>query len=205
MARTKTRTESTKDALIRAAIRLLARRSAADISVRDIATAARVNHGLVHRHFGSKDALVREAVRRTSALVRGSQPEGGLTAWSFELLRERPEIARVAARCCLDGPRDLLALAAPSPEFLDSCVAPVRTALERLGLTGIVDPHVANAAGLAAILGWVVFRPLFDAGYRLPPDADERLAEIARLLDALVGGGPLPKRHGKRPAARARA
>ena len=53
--------EAVKAALIDSASQLFAQRGIAGVSVRDIAQNAQVNHGLVHRHFGSKDRLV-EAV-----------------------------------------------------------------------------------------------------------------------------------------------
>jgi hypothetical protein len=37
---------------------LFAERGPAATSIRDIAARSRVNHGLIHRHFGGKDALV---------------------------------------------------------------------------------------------------------------------------------------------------
>lgn len=178
--------QATKDALVRAIVRLLAERSVAEISVKDVARAAGVNHGLVHRYFGSKEGLVREAVLRTSAGVNRDHPLRDMTIWTFELLRRYPEIARIVARICLDGPRDLLALAAPPPQTRESYIRPIRDALARLGLEGRVNANVLNAAGCAALLGWVVFRPLFEAGFGLPEDADDRFAEIARLLDTFI-------------------
>ena len=53
----KSRSEQTKRALLEAAVRLLDRRAAGDISVRDIAAEAGVNHGLVHHYFGTKQRL----------------------------------------------------------------------------------------------------------------------------------------------------
>src|SRR3990172_3822635 len=55
-------------------------------------------------------------------------------ARSVRLLLERPEVARIVARCCLDGPRDLLKLAAPPPDLLERCVRPLERALKRAGL-----------------------------------------------------------------------
>ena len=181
-----------KDALVAAVIRLLDARSAADISVRDIAREAGVNHGLVHRHFGSKERLLREAVARTSALVVESRPAVGHTVWCAGLLRERPEIARIVARCCLDGPRDLLELASPPREVLEQFVAPGKAALRRLGLEGALDPYVLNAVGVAAILGWIVFKPLLETRYGLPPDAEEKVTQLAALVDAIVAGTASP-------------
>jgi TetR/AcrR family transcriptional regulator, repressor for neighboring sulfatase len=181
----RSRADETREALIAAVIRLLDGRSVADVSVKQIAAEAGVNHGLVHRYFGSKDGLVREAVARTNAAVYRGAPAEGHTAWCHQLLRERPEIARILARCCLDGPLDVLALAAPPPEQLEEYVASTRRALTGLGLEGQIDAHVLNALGLATLLGWVVFRPLLDAGFALPPDADEHVARLAALVDLL--------------------
>ncbi|HVY62998.1 MAG TPA: TetR/AcrR family transcriptional regulator [Planctomycetota bacterium] len=191
MAKRKSSAEETKERLIEAVIRLMDGRAVADISVKDIAAAAGVNHGLVHRYFGSKEALVREAVVRTNALVSGSAPQVGRATWMLRLLRERPEIARILARCCLDGPRDLLPLAAPPAEVREPYVAGIRRALAALGLgERAPDPYVVNAAGCAAALGWVVFRPLFEQGFGLPPgpDADAQVEAMASFLDGLFQG-----------------
>lgn len=179
--------DETRDRLIQAVMELLPDHPADVLSVRDIALRAGVNHGLVHRHFGSKEALIREALRRTNTQVHGADPFArGVTAWSWALLRDRPEIARVLARMCLDGPHDLLPDAAPPPERMEQFVAPVRAALARAGLDD-VDPYTVNALGCATLLGWTVFRPLLDAGWKVPPDADEQIARFAPLLDAFMG------------------
>jgi TetR/AcrR family transcriptional regulator, repressor for neighboring sulfatase len=181
--------EETRNDLIEALLRLLARGSVAGVSVRQIAAEAGVNHGLVHRYFGSKEELVRQAVGRISARVHGEQArEGGLSAASFAVFRKDPVLPLVVARACLDGPHDLLSLAAPPPERLETLTAPLRAALEKLGLAGEIDAHVLNALGTAALLGWFVFRPLLAAGYGLPPHADDRVAALLERLDALLAG-----------------
>jgi AcrR family transcriptional regulator len=179
--------EQTREALLGAVIRLMERRSVAGISVKEIAAEAGVNHGLVHRYFGSKDGLVREAMLRTNRRVHEGARPPQLSLWFYELLQSSPEIARILARCCLDGPRDLLPLAAPPPEVLEQCVAALGKALGGLGLQGRLDPYVVNAMGVAALLGWVVFRPLLEAGFGLPEGAEHKGAEVARLLDELMG------------------
>ena len=45
-------------AVLQSAADLFAERGLAATSIRDIAARSRVNHGLIHRHFGSKDGLV---------------------------------------------------------------------------------------------------------------------------------------------------
>jgi AcrR family transcriptional regulator len=179
---------STKAALIDAVIHLLAERSAADISVRDAAARAGVNHGLVHRYFGSKDDLVRAAIRQTSALVDAARPATPRTAWSYALFRARPELALIIARCCLDGPRDVLRHVAPPPRLRREFYGLIRAALDRAGLGRTIDARVLNAVGVSALLGWIVFRPLLDEGFDLPKDADDRVAQIAALVDSMVIG-----------------
>lgn len=183
----RTRADETKRQLIEALVSLLGKRGIGSISVREIAAEAGVNHGLVHRHFGSKQNLVRAAIRELSEEIhRGDPVNRGLSAWSFDYLRRHPEIALVVARACLDGPRDLLALAAPPRDRLEAIVAPIGAMLAGFGLEGEVDPYLINALASVAFLGWVVFGPLVRTGFGLPPDADEQLVGLLRRLDDLL-------------------
>jgi AcrR family transcriptional regulator len=175
--------EETKERLVRALLKLLEKKSVGAVSVREVARVARVNHGLVHRHFGSKEDLVRAAVTWVSQRVHAEADEG-LGARTFATLRGDPGLPIVIARACLDGPRDLLALAAPPPERLEEFVAPLRRMLERLGLP--FDANVVNAFGTSALLGWFVFRPLLAHGYGLGEDADDRLEAVLRALDGFT-------------------
>lgn len=61
--------DEVRQALLDAATELFARRGPSNVSVRDIAARAGVNHGLVHRHFGSKDNLLGEVMRTLVAMV----------------------------------------------------------------------------------------------------------------------------------------
>ena len=169
--------------LIEALLRLLEKKSVADVSIRDVAAEAGVNHGLVHRYFGAKEQLVREAIAWAS--TRAHDRAGpGLSSRSFATLRANPRLPMVVARACLDGPRDLLPLAAPPPELIEELVAPLQIALRKMGIP--IDAHVLNALGTCALLGWFVFRPLLEQGYGLPADADAQLDRILQMLDTLV-------------------
>lgn len=55
-------TEITRRKLIDAALDLYSRRSYADVTIRDIASAAGVAHGLLSHHFGGKEGLYQEAL-----------------------------------------------------------------------------------------------------------------------------------------------
>jgi len=95
--------ETTRDKLIAAAFRAVARDGLADTNVKSIAAEAGVNPGLLHYHFASKDALLEAAVTAASdqyiaaldALIAAHPPEKLLDAY----------IADAAAK--LDVHRDL--------------------------------------------------------------------------------------------------
>ena len=178
------RRKDPRDLLVDATLRLLVTRPVAGVSVRDIAAEAGVNHGLVHRHFGSKDGLIRAAVERAAKTVYGEDTPAR-ASWFFERLREHPELAILVARACLDGQSDLLALAAPPPALLEAIAARLRTVTKSIGPHG-VDAHLANALWTCAMLGWFVFRPMIDNGYALPANADDKLARAIESLDAFV-------------------
>jgi TetR/AcrR family transcriptional regulator, repressor for neighboring sulfatase len=55
------------EALLDAAERLFALAGPGEVSLRSIARAAGVNHGLVHRHFGTRDDLVERLMERMAA------------------------------------------------------------------------------------------------------------------------------------------
>ena len=178
------RRKDPRDLLVDATLRLLVTRPVAGVSVRDIAAEAGVNHGLVHRHFGSKDGLIKAAVERAAKTVYGDDTPAR-ASWFFERLREHPELAILVARACLDGPSELLALAAPPPELLEVIAHRLRTVTKSIGPHG-VDAHLANALWTCAMLGWFVFRPMIDRGYALPAHADDKLARAIESLDAFV-------------------
>ena len=59
--------QGTRDKLIDAAFRAVARDGLADTNVKSIAAEAGVNPGLLHYHFASKDALLEAAVESATA------------------------------------------------------------------------------------------------------------------------------------------
>ena len=73
--------ERTRAAILEAARRLFAERDISAVSIRDIAQAAGVSHGLVQHHFGTRERLVAAIVQdeidefaaRPRALVGGRE------------------------------------------------------------------------------------------------------------------------------------
>src|SRR3954471_13804038 len=84
--------ESTRKALLRAAAELFAEKGAEAVSTREIASKAHVNNGLIHRHFRTKDALLREVLESLSAEVSSVDHDGeesAILVRFFQALRER--------------------------------------------------------------------------------------------------------------------
>ena len=137
------------DAVRAAAAELLAERSPRDITVRDVAARAGVNHALVHRHFGTKDDLFRAVIAELSTRVGAEIRTGRPGAMPLRLLQAHPEYWRILARAVLDDPQ----LLEPSPT---SAAATVLTVI-----SGANEPDEATrtAAAVAGslVLGWIVF------------------------------------------------
>src|SRR5258706_6237758 len=100
-------------ALIAATVRLLKRGGPRAVSVRAAASAAGVNHGLLHRYFGAKDCLLKAAVKQLSGEIHRGIATGAMSGRSVHYLRAHPELVQPVARVCLDVPEELLMLATP--------------------------------------------------------------------------------------------
>lgn len=159
-----------------AAVQLLAERGPREVTVREIAERAGVNHALVHRHFGSKQALITSAIRTESAAVAAAAARPGAeVADVVHALAEHPAYFRMLARTVLDEP-DMLAerlpLASALMEMLDSVG---ESAARRRG---------AVTAG-SLILGWLVFGPHLATALDEPDEAGIERA-VAKAVRAIV-------------------
>ena len=149
--------EAVKAALVDAAARLFAFEG--DVSVRRIAAEAGVNHGLVHRHFGSKEGLRRAALEHLAARMDARLPAEGadleaLMAAAFDAVREDDLYWRILARSLLAGER---------PAALQRAFPVVRRLIARAEAEGLPEPATHVAERLAIGLGWLVFAPWIQA------------------------------------------
>jgi AcrR family transcriptional regulator len=158
--------EQILDAVLDAAERLFASAGPADVSLRAIAAEAGVNYGLVHRHFGTKDALFDQLMQRyaerwlaeleehgdyDAALDRliGSDFEASpnlrLLAWTLLSSNNAQHGETYRRHAALDG----------LPAMLEEAGTP---------------PHEAavdTAAALALAFGWRFFNPYIRAALHL--------------------------------------
>src|ERR1700761_8898352 len=79
-------------AILAAATELFAERGPAATSIRDIAARSNVNHGLVFRHFGTKDQLIGAVLNHLGATTNALQKAGATPA---ELQRSMDRHMRV--------------------------------------------------------------------------------------------------------------
>jgi AcrR family transcriptional regulator len=156
--------KSSREALLEAATRLFAERGPAAVSTREIAAAAEVNSGLIHRHFGTKDELLRETMQRLASEISASAgAEGGDPATLLGYFEATRESAywRLLARCLLDG-RDIEELQSDFPTI--SHLSEQLRALQNEGaIVGHLDPRILAVALAAMGLGWLIFEPFLVA------------------------------------------
>jgi len=178
--------EAVRAALLDAAALLFSTRGPATVSVRDIAAHAGVNHGLVHRHFGSKQALVagvlERGAREIAAMVAGTEWKPGALSGVFSATASRGAYWRLLARALLDG---------ASPRELQHDFPTGRLLVEMFGerrrsgaLAAEFDPKLVAAGTMALGLGWLLFEPFVLAATGL--DRGERDAVRADVIRALV-------------------
>jgi len=180
--------EEVRGRLIEAATHLLRQRPPSEVSVREIASRAGVNHGLVHRHFGGKDALVAAVLesifRKTGRAIvdtLDADPEEAVYRGMKVLMGER-WIAAVVAHLLLSSGTEGIPEASMMPVFR-----------RRAGEDPDERLRMVVAVGESAVLGWMLFEPLVARGTGFDSmDEDARLrlfsATLTQHLRGLLDG-----------------
>ena len=171
-------------ALLHAAAELFAARGAAAVSVRDIAAHAGVNHGLVHRHFGSKEGLRRAVLAQLTARIAAASRDTpirlGVLPAAFEATQSLDTYWRMLARALLDGD-DIDDLQGDFP-VMRQLLAQITEAREHGLLREGADPQVLTAMSAALGLGWLLFEPFVLAATGLSA-CDDPESVRARVFD----------------------
>jgi AcrR family transcriptional regulator len=175
--------EAVKAALIDSAAELFSTRGPSAVGVREIAQRAGVNHGLVHRHFGSKEALLRAVMTKLSQEVSASlgppRPDERLSELLipvFEQAQGTHQHWRILAMALLEGrkPEDIQA---GFPVFERILAASQRAEPE--GMTAESFTSILIAMGL----GMLVFAPWLQSA----SGQDEQAWQQTRLAMLLFG------------------
>ena len=171
--------EAVRTSLIDAATQLFAARGPSQVSVREIAETAGVNHGLVHHYFGSKDALLRAALdalaRRAAAEMAEWDGEEAVFASGGAVERH----GRIVAHLLLE---------AREPASVQTEFPAVQALLRELRRRGFdeVDARERTAQVTALVLGWHLFEPFLAVAAELETDADSRTASLSEGVQRLL-------------------
>lgn len=183
----------TRDALLKAAAKLFAEKGAEAVSTREIASKAHVNNGLIHRHFRTKDALLREVLEGLGAEISsverdghaGDGEESAILLRFFHAMREQETYWKLLARTMLDGqPIDCVQKTFPT---MSKAVELVRE-MQAQG-RGPVDADPRSVAALMAAIafGWLVFEPWLLAAGGFQEDEKEAAGrEVIRLIRSFL-------------------
>jgi len=178
--------EDVMTAILDAATSLFAEKGVAGVSVRHIADRANVNHGLVHRHFGSKENLRLQVQNQLMQTINKDigEPEDYADAFSrgVAALRKNEAFWKVLARTFLDGQFEGDVQSAFP--FLQKMIGFIAQAQADGTFDKQVDPRLLVAGGTAMVLGLLVFE-----NYLLPGTGlDEEPAGMAQdaILKAFI-------------------
>lgn len=180
--------QEVKDAVLEAASVLFAEKGPAATSLREIAQSAGVNHGLIHRHFGSKQRLVRAVHDHLAQRLAATDPFRQATVASaldaFHVLEGNRTYWMVLTRAMLDGELDdVLGSELPGGHRM------VETLRAALGDDADLDAGDLMAMAFAFSFGWLLLRDFIQAATGAGDDVPERwFAAMASLLDR--GGRP---------------
>lgn len=156
-------------AILEAATDLFAERGPAATSIRDIAARSNVNHGLVFRHFGTKEQLVGAVLDHLGAnlsTLLGSDAPAAVLESSLD------RQMRVMARTVLDGyPAGQLQKRFPNIATLLDGVRPL--------YDDDVKARLAVANALALQFGWRLFAPILRSATGIEELTDEEIRQVA--------------------------
>lgn len=175
---------SAREALLAAAVQLFAEHGPASVSIRDIARYAGVNHGLVHRHFGSKVDLLAEAIEVGSGPLQSSAfpPDGFDIDGAVHAIHQGSPSARTIARLLVDA----VAVETVRRHYpvLDGLLELLRQLPADERPLGLGEPRLAAAAGVSLVVGSAIWGPgLRDAfGISDHETLESAIADISHWL-----------------------
>jgi AcrR family transcriptional regulator len=188
---------SVRDQLLDAAARLYAEAGYRGATTRRIAVQAGVNEITLFRHFGSKDALIREAISRAGPSVTPDtlpgtprEPFRELRDWArahIAQLRERRSLIRTCMGEIEEHPGIFSAESSP-PAMAAKALSRY---LRRLRETGMAKAPFDESAASAMLIG-VLFADAMGRDIMLDlysNDPDEALDQYVRLFLRAIGVG----------------
>jgi AcrR family transcriptional regulator len=185
-----------RDQLLEAAALVYAEVGYRGATTRRIALQAGVNEITLFRHFGSKEALLQEAIDRAGSALLGnalpetpSDPLEELTEWArshIAALRQRRSLIRTCMGEIEEHPGLVSSsLESPPAQSARMLVAYLRRLRELEMATAEFSEEVAAALLMGALFGDAMGRDVVPEMFRTDPDRS--LAEYVRLFVRAIG------------------
>lgn len=188
--------EESRAELLAAAARLIRERGPDNVSLRQIAAAAGVAHGLVTHYFGTYAALVREVlmaendrieerVRERISAERGVPTAAGITRVLFDTLADERYLRLFV---WAEMHADYRGAARPElVELMDAIEAGIRAALAGRRAPSRSRIEAVALIGLSAAYGFAIGGRSWLAGMARDPDDPAHEAEFRVQLAAMMG------------------
>ncbi len=183
-----------RDEILAAAAGVFAQHGFRGSTTRRIADAAGVNEITLFRQFGSKEALIREAMQHMTQSVGLTglpevplDPEGELTAWSesfMQHLRLRKSMIRKTMSEIEERP-EMSECASYVPRRASNELCLYLTELKRQGAATDFDPKTAAAMLMGSIFADAMGRDMMPDVYPQPQDKAAQM--YSRLLLRAIG------------------
>ncbi|MEU6227680.1 TetR family transcriptional regulator [Streptomyces sp. NPDC047042] len=177
-----------REALLNAAVRVVARGGLRKLTYRAVAEEAGVTHGLVVHHFGSRDALIEEALTHairssltSSDLETGTGSPADFSAGLTEMVESGPDLQAFQYELLLESRRTPELLPHLRALYEDEYFEATRRELAQL-LPGTVSEGLTRM--VFATLEGLVLHQLVFGEREIIEDALDELRGVLRLLAA---------------------
>jgi AcrR family transcriptional regulator len=192
-------TEATKELLRDAALRVLERDGVlSGVSLKRVATEAGLSQSLINYHFGSRQALLREALaeKRRAYWARFTRstrraPFVQRLHWSFAGITDDPQWARIMALLALERDETF----EPFQNF-DETMADHRADIAAGMVVEDFDPEATHAVYIALAVGWGLLREAASRQVGVPVKRlDARAESVILKMFSLFVPNPAPTKH----------
>jgi AcrR family transcriptional regulator len=181
--------EEIKEAILQATEELLAKHSPTEISLRQIAKAANINHSLIHRYFGTKENVILAVhdriISKLGAQFSVIDSLDGNVEKLFKINEQNPSRRILLTRAMLDG---------ADPHLIRHHFPTVQQLIELLKRkkSETAEPSEYDAETLAAffsgaVMGWFLYEPFLLASTGLENrDKNKVHKQIIEILEKIV-------------------
>jgi AcrR family transcriptional regulator len=181
--------EAVKKAILDATENLLLKKSPDKITVREIAEAANIKHPLIHRHFGTKDAVIiavhARSIAKTQRKVAKVKNLEGNVAMFFEVVKKNKFRQVALSRAMIDGinPRAIQSQFPVMQRLLEL----LKKRYDETNSQSRFEPEMMTAVLGATALGWFLYEPFLLAAIDLEEnDKDEIHETVVEIIEEII-------------------